>query len=67
MSTSIPPSSSGLYWNTRGNIRCESHARDIEPGKWEAEGWVPIPESEEPKRRRYQCQKCSPDGNPIAR
>ena len=63
----IPPSSTGLYWNIRGNIRCEQHARDVEPSSWEAEGWAPIPLVEEPKERRYQCQKCSPDGNAIGR
>jgi hypothetical protein len=67
MSSLIPGSPTGLYWNTRGNIRCEQHARDIEPSSWLADGWGPIPESEQPQERRYQCQKCSPDGNAIGR
>jgi hypothetical protein len=66
MPSAIPHSPTGLYWNTRGNIRCEQHAQEIEPIRWDAEGWVPIPAHEEPQQRLYQCQKCSPDGNPIA-
>jgi hypothetical protein len=66
MPSVIPASSTGLYWNTRGNIRCEPHARELEPLRWDAEGWMPIPTSEEPQQRRYQCQKCSSDGNAIS-
>ena len=66
MPTAIPDSVTGLYWNIRGNIRCEQHAQELEPVRWETESWVPIPPAEEPKQRRYQCQKCSPDGNSIA-
>ena len=60
------PSTTGLFWNIRGNIRCEAHAYDIDDQRWVSEGWAPIPDTEEPKKRRYQCQKCAPDGNPIA-
>jgi len=67
MSSVIPESPTGLYWNTRGNIRCEIHAREIEPVRWNAEGWVAVPTSEEPRQRHYQCQKCAPDGNAIGR
>jgi len=66
MPPSIPSSPTGLFWNTRGNIRCELHARDIDATQWEAEGWAPVPLSEKPQSRRYQCQRCSPDGNAIA-
>ena len=62
----VPESPTGLYWNTRGNIRCEQHARELDLEKWEAELWAPIPEHEEPAKRHYQCQRCSADGNPIA-
>jgi hypothetical protein len=62
----ISPSPTGLFWNTRGNIRCDLHARDIDATQWEAEGWAPVPLSEKPQSRRYQCQRCSPDGNAIA-
>ena len=62
----IPESLTGLYWSIRGQIRCETHVREIDGQRWDAEGWSPIPESEEPKKRRYQCQRCSPDGNAIA-
>ena len=65
MATAVPNSPTGLYWNTRGNIRCELHAREVEPSKWTAELWEPIPDTEEPRKRRYQCQRCSPDGNAI--
>jgi hypothetical protein len=51
----------------RGNIRAEQHAQELEQVRWDADGWVPIPESEAPQLRRYQCQKCNPDGNPIGR
>ena len=61
----IPRSPTGLYWNTRGNIRCELHAQEIEQARWDAEVWGAIPESEEPRQRQYQCQRCSPDGNAI--
>ena len=64
--TAIRPSPTGLYWNMRGNIRCEAHGREIESDRWKAEGWQPIPQHEEPTKRHYQCQRCSPDGNPIA-
>jgi hypothetical protein len=64
----LPPHSpTGLYWNTRGNIRCGQHAIDISETSWQVEGWMPIPEHEAPHRRLYQCQKCSPDGNAIGR
>jgi len=62
----VPTSPTGLYWNTRGNIHCERHARQLESSRWEVEGWAPIPEAEEPQQRGYQCQKCSPDGNSIS-
>ena len=65
MPAAIPHSPTGLYWNRRGNIRCEQHALELAQTRWDAEGWAPIPTSEEPKKRRYQCQKCSPYGNPI--
>jgi len=67
MPPAIQSSSTGLYWNTRGNIRCETHARELERQKWDAEGWAPIPDTEEPQKRQYQCQRCSPDGNAIGR
>ena len=67
MPAAVQTSTSGLYWNTRGHIRCEAHACQIEDRQWEAEGWAPIPDAEEPKARKYQCQRCSPDGNAIGR
>ena len=67
MPSAIPHSLTGLYWNTRGNVRCELHAQEIEQTRWDTEGWMPIPAHEAPEKRLYQCQKCSPDGNPIAR
>jgi hypothetical protein len=67
MPGAIPQSPTGLYWNMRGSIRCEPHALEIGQTRWDAEGWVPIPEHEEPQRRHYQCQKCSSDGNAISR
>jgi len=57
MAPTIPPSPTGLYWNTRGNIRCEPHAQETDRDRWEAEGWQPIPEHEQPQRRQYQCQR----------
>jgi hypothetical protein len=62
----VPTSPTGLFWNTRGNIRCELHARELDLETWEAELWTPIPEHEEPSKRHYQCQRCSPDSNAIA-
>jgi hypothetical protein len=67
MAATIPESSTGLYWNIRGNIRCAQHAQELDLRRWESEVWEPIPEGEEPQRRGYQCQRCSPDGNPIKR
>jgi hypothetical protein len=67
MRTAVPLSTTGLYWNTRGNIRCEQHARELDESRWKAEGWQPIPEHEQPVDRHYQCQRCSPDGNSIGR
>jgi hypothetical protein len=67
MPSPLPHSPTALYWNTRGNVRCEIHVQEIEQTRWGIEGWAPIPKHEDPHRRRYQCQKCSPDGNPIAR
>ena len=67
MSLAIPQSPTGLYWNTRGNVRCEEHARELESHRWDAEGWQAIPQAEEPAQRVYQCQRCSPDGNAIRR
>ena len=64
MPSAIPYSPTGFYWNTRGNIRCEQHTQEIEQIRWDAEGWGPIPETDEHSRPHYQCQKCRPDGNP---
>ena len=61
----IPDSATGLYWSIRGTIRCAQHAREIESAQWESEGWAPIPESEEPRQRHYQCQRCTPDWGPL--
>lgn len=47
MPSAIPRSPIGLYWNTHGNIRCEQHSQEFEQLRWDVEGWVPIPESEE--------------------
>ena len=66
MPSAIPHSPTGFYWNTRGHTRCEQHAQEIEQLRWDAEGWEPIPETEQPQRRHYQCEKCSPDGTPIS-
>ena len=49
-----PLSPTGMYWNTRGNIRCE---QEIEQTRRDSEGWGPIPESEEPHKRYYQGQQ----------
>jgi hypothetical protein len=67
MPSTTPTSLTGLYWNTRGNIRCEEHILDIDDQKWLAEAWAPIPQHEEPVQRQYQCQRCAGDGNAIRR
>jgi hypothetical protein len=67
MPLTIPTSPNGLYWNIRGNVRCEEHARELEPTRWESEGWQAIPHVGDLSDRVYQCQRCSPDGNPIRR
>ena len=67
MPATVPESATGLYWNTRGNIRCELHVRELEPQRLESERWEAVPEAEEPKARKYQCQRCAPDGNAIGR
>ena len=67
MLAAVPTSATGLYWNTRGNIRCEFHVRELEIDRWQLEGWQPVPEHEEPAQRHYQCQRCSADGNSIGR
>ena len=63
MPSAIPHSPTGLYWNRRGHIRCEQHALELAQTRWDGEEWAPIPASEEPKKRHYQCLKCSRDGN----
>src|SRR5688572_21858415 len=56
----VPPSPTGLYWNTRGHVRCEEHAREIERLRWDAEGWAPMQVASDPRDAIYQCQKCRP-------
>ena len=65
MSAALPPSQTGLFRDTSGNIRCVIHALEIEESRWQAEGWAPIAESEQAKARRYQCQKCRPNDIPA--
>jgi len=53
-------SSRRLYWSSRGEVACETHAPDPVGPRWFVEGWQVMPVRAQGSRRpRYRCQHCA--------